>query len=130
MVYHELEQWTWAQDIFSNANINKHKNDNQFSEHFSQKLPSQNTRNVISEDQDFKFFWGSTPPDLSIVCSPLRQSPDTLVINISQFYIVKSLDSLVIYIRLLYGEQEWVCCTTWKLQSFTHFTVLSVKTAA
>ena len=20
MVYHELEQWTWAQDIFSNAN--------------------------------------------------------------------------------------------------------------
>ena len=82
MVYHELEQWTWAQDIFSNANINKHKNDNQFSEHFSQKLSSQNTRNVISEDQDFKFFWGSTPPDLSIVCSPLRQSPDTLVIKI------------------------------------------------
>ena len=40
MVYHELEQWTWAQDIFSNANINKHKNDNQLSEHFSQKLPS------------------------------------------------------------------------------------------
>ena len=100
------------QDIFSNANINKHKNDNQFSEHFSQKLSSQNTRNVISEDQDFKFFWGSMPPDLSIVCSPLQQSPDTLVIKISQFYIVKSLDSLVIYIRLLYGEQEWVCCTT------------------
>ena len=45
----------------SHANKNKHKNDNWFREHFGQNLSSQNTRNGVSEHQDFKIFWGSMP---------------------------------------------------------------------
>ena len=41
----------------SHANKNKHKKDNWFREHFGQNLSSQNTRNGVSEHQDFMDFW-------------------------------------------------------------------------
>ena len=47
---------------WSHANKNKHKKDNWFREHFEQNLSSQNTRNGVSEHQDFKIFWGTMPP--------------------------------------------------------------------
>ena len=48
--------------LFSKTNINKHENDNWFSKHFRQKLPSQYTRNGDSKHQDFKTFWGPPSP--------------------------------------------------------------------
>ena len=44
------------------------------------KLPSQNTGNGISEDQDFKTFWRRMPPDPPSD-SPLRRSRDSSIIK-------------------------------------------------
>ena len=70
------------------VNKNKHINDNQFSEHFSQKLSSQNTRNGISADQDFKFFWRSMASDLL-----WRLSPSALTWNLGYKNILILLTS-------------------------------------
>ena len=59
------------------VNKNKHINDSRFSEHFGEKFSSQNTRNSISADQDFKFFWRSMSPDLL-----WRLSPSVLTWNL------------------------------------------------
>ena len=40
----------------SHANKNKNRNDNRLANTLGKKLPSQNTRNGISEEQDFKTF--------------------------------------------------------------------------
>ena len=40
----------------SQANKNKNRNDNRLANTLDKKLPSQNTRNSISEEQDFKTF--------------------------------------------------------------------------
>ena len=40
----------------SHANKNKNRNDNRLANTLDKKLPSQNTRNGISEKQDFKTF--------------------------------------------------------------------------
>ena len=69
---------------------NKHKNDNWFREQFLQNLSSQNTRNDVSEHQDFKNFWGSmlqTPlVALAWFVGDLKRTP--------RFYILKKLDNL------------------------------------
>ena len=77
------------------ATKNKHKNDNWFKEHFGENLSSQNTRNGVSENQDFNIFWGSMPPDPPSGW-PLQRSPDSSVIfkKKTRFYILKKLDSL------------------------------------
>ena len=59
---------------------NKHKNDNWFREQFLQNLSSQNTRNDVSEHQDFKIFLGSMPPDPPSGW-PLQHLPDLSVIK-------------------------------------------------
>ena len=64
----------------SHANKNKHKNDKWFKEHFGQNLSPQNTRNGVSEHQDFKHFWGSMPLDPPSGW-PLQGWPDSLVIK-------------------------------------------------
>lgn len=38
----------------SHANKNKNRNDNRLANTLDKKLPSQNTKNSISEEQDFK----------------------------------------------------------------------------
>ena len=45
----------------SHANKNKHKKWQLIWTTFGQNLSSQNTRNGVSEHQDFKIFWGSMP---------------------------------------------------------------------
>ena len=47
----------------SHAHRNNLKNDNRSSEHFRQIFASQNTRNGVSEHENFKIFWKSMPPD-------------------------------------------------------------------
>ena len=65
--------------MWSHSNIHKHENDNLLSEHFRQKLSSQNTRNGTSVHQDFKMFWGSLPPQShSGFC--LQHSRDSLLV--------------------------------------------------
>ena len=82
---------TWSQ-----ANKNKHKNDNWFREHFGQNLSSQNTRNGVSEHQDFKIFWGSMPPDPPRGVAPFtaRLIHRWLKNKKTRFYILKKFDSL------------------------------------
>ena len=63
----------------SHANRNKRKNYNRFSEHVRQIFASENTRNGVSEHQDFKIFRGSMPLDPSSG-SPPQRSPDSSVI--------------------------------------------------
>ena len=47
----------------SHAHRNNLKNDNRSSEHFRQIFASQNTRNGVSEHENFKIFWKSKLPD-------------------------------------------------------------------
>ena len=54
----------------SHANKNKYKNDNRFREHFGQNLSSQNTRNGVSEHQDFKISAGGACPQTPLVAGP------------------------------------------------------------
>lgn len=61
MVYHELEQWTWAQDIFSNANINKHKNDNQFSDILVKNCPLKTLEMLFQRIKISNFSGGARP---------------------------------------------------------------------
>ena len=102
--------WNWYAENFINrtkykinlstckqSHVNKNKliNDNWFSEHFSQKLSSQNTRNGISVISNFS---GGVCPQVSSRGFTLRHSPETLVIKISWFYIhiLKRLDIMTI----------------------------------
>ena len=93
---HNLYKIKLTTSTRSHANTNKHKKDNWFREHFGKNLSSQNTRNGVSEHQDFKIFWGSMPPDPSSGW-PLQHSPDSSTIkkkSKTRFYILKKLDSL------------------------------------
>ena len=76
----------------SHTNRNKHKNDNRFSEHFRQIFASQNTRNGVSEHQDFKTFWERMPPDPPSGSSAIKKI---------LFYVLKKLDSLSFFVNLL-----------------------------
>ena len=55
--------------MWSYVNINTHENDNQFSEHFRQELSPQNTRNGISEHQEFKICRGACRHKLLAACA-------------------------------------------------------------
>jgi len=78
----------------SHANKNKHKNDNGFRKHFGQNLSSQNTRNGVSEYQDFKIFWGSMLPD-PLVAGPFSTRLIRRWLKKTRpFHILKMLDSL------------------------------------
>ena len=78
----------------SHANKNKHKKWQLIWTTFGQNLSSQNTRNGVSEHQDFKIFWGSIPQtplvpgpfSARLIGRSLKKTP--------RFYILKKLDSL------------------------------------
>ena len=85
----------------SHANRNKHKNDNRFSEHFREIFASQNTRNGVSEHQDFKISWESMPPD-----PPSGSS----VIKKIRFYVLKKLDSLSFFVNMVSSRNlDYMC---------------------
>ena len=60
--------------------------------YYYQNLSSQKSRNSVSEQQDFKSFWGSMLPNLSSG-SPLQCSSDSSVIKNHDFNRLKKLDS-------------------------------------
>ena len=77
---HNLYKIKLTTSTRSHANKNKHKKDNWFREHFGQNLSSRDTRNGVSEHQDFKIFWGSMPPHPPSGW-PLQRSPNSWVIK-------------------------------------------------
>ena len=78
----------------SHAHRNNLKNDNRSSEHFRQIFASQNTRNGVSEHENFKIFWKSMPPDPP----PLSGSS---VIKKIRFYVLTKLDSLSFFVHMV-----------------------------
>ena len=80
----------------SHAHRNNLKNDNRSSEHFRQIFASQNTRNGVSEHENFKIFWKSKPPD-----PPPCPSGSSVIKKKIRFYVLTKLDSLSFFVNMV-----------------------------
>ena len=79
----------------ANIQVNKNETDNQFSKHFRQKLSSHNTRNGISEETyNTKFSGAAYAPTTPLQFESLVLARFISDWKISQFYLLKRLDSL------------------------------------